>query len=233
MGRSGTTIVMEMLASSGVYLDEVNWAQEHEDARAIDDAYLEHTYGARPGRPYGRLPREEIAMVPPDWHDRVGMFVAGMDERAAGRPWAVKDPRMTLLHDLWLPRLDVVIGVFRRPDDVVDSYLRQGWISGARKRRVVLGYWERFNQSLLHVLDTPSGLRRYLVEASPDLAVQLGAVLADLGLALSDQASQDFDGSRQSTADPAEIHRAHRPTFEQLIAHRSVRRGASHLAAAG
>jgi len=62
MGRSGTTYITEFLGKCGVFLDEVNWAHEHEMARLINDTILAQEFGARPGLPYGRLPTTEIEL---------------------------------------------------------------------------------------------------------------------------------------------------------------------------
>jgi hypothetical protein len=224
MGRSGTTIVTEMLGRSGVFLDEVNWAQEHETARLVDDTYLAQHFGACAGLPYGRLPDDEIRVTDDAVRTQAAAFVDLMDERAAGRPWAFKDPRVTILHDVWLEHMDAVIGVFRRPDEVAQSYLKQKWIGGWRKRRAALDYWSRFNASLLHILDQPGPPSSFLVEVSPDLPHQLETVLAELGLTLSPDAVAGFDPSRQTQADPAQLPRRQREQFTQLVARRTVPR---------
>lgn len=220
MGRSGTTVVTELLQGSGVFLDEVNWAFEHDDARAVNDSYLEYRFGARPGLPYGRLPDDEITVEEQDWRDRARAFIAAMDERANGSGmWAFKDPRTTILHDLWLEHIDVVVGVFRRPDHVVDSYMAQGWIKGLRPRRTALRYWERFNHSLLRILDEdrPS----YLVETSSDLLEQLDEVNRALGIELAGEKRSTFDPSRQSPPAAEDVGRG-ADLYRELVRRRTV-----------
>ncbi|MBI4771000.1 MAG: hypothetical protein HY784_11490 [Chloroflexi bacterium] len=151
MGRSGTTFITELLAACGVYLGAVNWAFEHEGARAINDGYLAQHCGARRGLPYGRLPPAEIEPGP-QWQAPAAAFVARMDglARAARRPyWTFKDPRSTVLHRLWADYFDAFVGMFRAPQQVVASYLSQKWITGWDRRKIALAYWKRFNQSLL------------------------------------------------------------------------------------
>ena len=81
MGRSGTTYVTEFLGKCGVFLDEVNWAHEHELARLVNDTILTQTFGAGPGLPYGKLPDGEITL-PDYWHRMARFFVKYMDTRA-------------------------------------------------------------------------------------------------------------------------------------------------------
>ena len=222
MGRSGTTVVTELLGASGVFLDEVNWAHEHDEARLVNDTYLEENYGARRGRPYGHLPADEIVVSDPTWHERAEHFIATMDSRANGHQvWAFKDPRTTILHDLWLRHMDVVVGVFRRPDEVVESYVRQGWIDGWRKRRTTLRYWERFNQSLIHILDRPGDYERHLVETSSDLVPQLEHVTARLGVELREQEAGIFDPARQSPPAATGVGKGE-ALYRELVARRSV-----------
>lgn len=221
MGRSGTTVVMELLQASGAFLDEVNWAFEHDEARAVNDAYLAERFGARPGLPYGRLPDDEIEVPDSTWRERARSFVEAMDERSGGRPWAFKDPRTTVLHDLWLEHFDVVLGVFRRPDSVVESYMAQGWIKGLRPRRTALRYWERFNRSLLTILDAAGDRRTYLLETASDLVAQLDAVNAELGFRLDDGARDAFDASRQAPPASKGVGRAE-PLYRELVRRRTV-----------
>jgi hypothetical protein len=144
-----------------------------------------------------------------------------MDERAAGRPWTFKDPRTTVLHDLWLEHFPRAIGVFRRADLVVDSYLAQGWISGLSRRRIALSYWRRFNQSLLHVLDRWQG-ETYLLEMSSDFLTQLTVVLERLGLPMPADAEERFDASRQPARGADAAPRSARALHRALEARRTA-----------
>lgn len=223
MGRSGTTIVTELLGRAGVFLDKVNWASEHDEARKINDGYLERRFGAVPGRlPYGRLPDEEILVTEPEVRLAAEKFVEAMDARAGGSVWAFKDPRTTILHDLWLGHIDVVIACVRRPDHVVDSYMKQGWIEGWRPRRIALTYWCRFNQSVLAILGGAGEYHRYVLEVANDLLPQLDAVFPELGLTLRDQARTEFDPSRQAPPGGDDLHGAEGELFRRLVALRTL-----------
>jgi hypothetical protein len=224
MGRSGTTHVMEMLDAAGIYLDEVNWAYEHEEARLVNDGYLEQHFGARSGLPYGDLPEQEIVVADPGWRARAAAFVAAMDERAGdAQAWAFKDPRTTILADMWLEHFQVVIGVFRRPDVVTDSYLSQGWIKGWRKRRTVLEYWRRFNESLVRLLDG-AGDRydAHLLEMSNDFPAQITEVCRAIGAPLPDEALSKFDAKRQPPPGPHDVDARYRGLFAELERRRTV-----------
>src|SRR3990170_4005600 len=121
MGRSGTSFVTNFLAACGVYVDEAGPEKyEHPMGRRINDTILEEEFGAKKGFPYGKLPEGRIE-VPEKWHKEAEEFIEFMDERAekAGISayWAFKDPRTTVLHELWVHHFDIVIGVFRAPEE--------------------------------------------------------------------------------------------------------------------
>ena len=80
MGRSGTTFITEFLGKCGVFLDRVNWAQEHEGARKINDAILAKKCGARRGLPYGTLPEGEIELEE-KWHRKAQCFISEVESR--------------------------------------------------------------------------------------------------------------------------------------------------------
>jgi hypothetical protein len=220
MGRSGTTFLIQLLGRLGVFLDSVNWASEHEEARAINDAYLEQNFGARPGLPYGRLPSHEIVISDGIWLDRVRTFVEEMDVRCGlSASWAFKDPRTTILFDMWRDQVDVAVGVFRAPASVAESFLRQKWIRGPFARRKALHYWFRFNQSLLRIIDDSSATA-YLLELAPDLPEQARALADRLGLVWSPDSLADYDANRQVV--DAVGPRRERNLYEQLRERRLV-----------
>ena len=191
MGRSGTTFITEFLGRCGVFLDKVNWAYEHEGARAINDTILEKEYGARRGLPYGVLPDGEIE-VGDKWHRRARDFIAKMDKqalKARARWWTFKDPRTTVLHTLWSPHFQAFVGTFRRPEQVVASYATQDWVAGPDRDRVVLGYWKRFNRSLVRLHDADGGARPFcLVDYNRDIEAQTLRMCERLGLAAPEAA---------------------------------------------
>src|SRR5262249_8327872 len=122
--------------------------------RFIDDTMMEKEFGAKPGLPYGKIPQHELELSS-YWKELAAFFVKYMDARAHTQGdvsvWAFKDPRATVLHDMWMDHFDVIIGVFRAPQEVAASYVGKGWITGFGKEKTAMGYWKRFNQSLLEV----------------------------------------------------------------------------------
>ena len=206
MGRSGTTYICKFLDECGVYTDEVNWAHEHELGRLINDTILAQHYGARVGLPYGKLPAEEL-VVPENWHQLARCFIRYMDAQAAakggGRYWLFKDPRTTILHSIWLDHFDIIVGMFRLPQEVVASYVGQKWVTGWRNRRRVLDYWMRFNQSMLHVYDHYRGKKPiYILNYNGDQRAQTEALCRELGIQITPAAAACFQESLRHYKDP-------------------------------
>jgi hypothetical protein len=209
MGRSGTSFLAEFLAASGVYFDERSLPKkgkqrklEHPFVREINDAILAERFDAKHHPPYGRLPEDEIEGLGEPWRPKVEAFVQAMDGKAAdggARYWSMKDPRTTILHSLWLDRFDVILGIFRQPADVVASYLAQGWIHGLRKRKTALGYWIRFNRSLLRIHEEHAGRKpMYVVDLDDDVRRQLENLCARLELPVDEEALALYRPSRIS-----------------------------------
>jgi hypothetical protein len=193
MGRSGTSFLAQFLATSGVFFDQHDKGTklEHPEAREINDAICAGRFGAHEGLPYGRLPNDEIEVGEP-WAAKVEAFVAQMDTKAEGeraRYWAVKDPRLTILHRLWLPEIDIVVGIFRNPFQVVASYLKQGWVHGVRKRATTLRYWTRFNRSLLEIAGEGSSDHPvYILDFNADMPAQLENLCSRLEIPRNEEA---------------------------------------------
>jgi hypothetical protein len=193
MGRSGTSFLAAFLEAAGVWFDAEHVPSkkgrfrkvEHPGAREIDDEILKTLFAAEQSPPYGNLPESEIELGEP-WSGKAAAFVEYMDQasRDAGVTgyWGVKDPRMTLLHSIWVDKLDVLVGIFRDPLDVVESYLAQNWIPGDDKRATALAFWTRFNRSLLAIEQLYPGKRFYLVDFEADMPAQLGNLCDALGL---------------------------------------------------
>ena len=185
MGRSGTTFLAQFLARSGVRFEAPGkklGKHEHPVAREINEAILAD-FGPRRGRPYGRLPAEEIT-VDDRWRPKAADFIEHMDRMAAGDGeagyWAFKDPRTTVVHSLWLDDFDIVAAIFRDPADVVSSYLAPGWI---KKGGIALEYWIRFNRSLLTVNERYSSEKPvYILDFNDDIPKQLSTLCERLGL---------------------------------------------------
>ena len=205
MGRSGTSFLTGCLAKCGVYVDEVSDKFEHTQSRAINDTILRELYGAQHGLPYGKLPPDEI-QLPGNWHDKVREFVDYMETRAqqagASTYWTFKDPRTTVLHSLWISHFDVIVGIFRSPEQVVESFLARKWITGWRRKRIALDYWTRFNQSLLGVWTRWHAEKPFLImDYNADISSQLRRLCEKLGLSLSEDALGYYDQERNHFSD--------------------------------
>ena len=206
MGRSGTTFLTEFLGKCGVFLDEVNWAFEHELARLVNDTLLAKEFGARAGLPYGRLPDQEIVSSE-YWRTMAAFFVKYMDARmqinGGATSWAFKDPRTTVLHDIWLDHFDVVIGVFRAPQEVAASYVGKGWISGFRKERIALDYWKRFNKSMLEIFRRSEGKKQvFILNYNQEMEPQTTLLCERLNLPISLEARSLFTRELNHYPDP-------------------------------
>ena len=113
-----------------------------------------------------------------------------------GRDWAFKDPRTTILHSIWSNHFDVIIGMFRAPQEVVASYVGQGWVKGLRKGHIALNYWKRFNQSLLHIYEYYKGNKPiYVLDYNDDATAQASILLKKLEVPLTDDAKALFNPS--------------------------------------
>jgi hypothetical protein len=169
---------MEVLERCGVYLDRPGWGlwrwqpmrkplnalarffrdragiyNEHFAVRAINDSLCRLRFGPSPGLPYG-WNFDAVSGFSPRLRQRVGQFVRRMDIRARNLGllhWAVKDPRMTLFSDLWLPHFDVVVATFLQPGAAIRSDVGHGWLKGPDRERTVRTYWVDFNRRLLEI----------------------------------------------------------------------------------
>jgi len=200
MGRSGTSFLTGCLAKCGVYVDEVSDKFEHTRSRAINDTILRELYGARHGLPYGKLPADEI-QLPQIWHDKVREFVAYMETRGnevgTSEYWTFKDPRTTVLHSLWISHFDVIVGIFRSPEQVVESFLARKWITGWQRKRTALEYWIRFNLSLLEAWKRWHAEKAFfLMDYNADISTQLKHLCERLELPLSEDALGYYDQER-------------------------------------
>lgn len=185
MGRSGTSKLMEMLTLSGLNSLGIDGKYEHPGVRGVNDALLQQEFGARRGLPYGRLPAGPL-ILKREWHMRADRQLAAMDEQARriGVPsYAFKDPRVTVLGEMWLPHCDAVIGIVRHPSDVMRSYINRKWIWGFNRQHLALNYWSRFNVALLRTQQLlQSKARFWLLDYNSDMNVQYTRLCAELGL---------------------------------------------------
>jgi hypothetical protein len=193
MGRSGTSFLSEFLDKCGVYADEVNWAHEHEFGRLINDTILAQQFGARPGLPYGKLPNKVLTIQQLDyWKMLTAQMVRYIETCAqveGASAWVFKDPRTTLLHEIWLEHFDVLIGMYRPPQEVIASYLGQKWITGLRKKRIALEYWKTFNRHLLEILRGYQGKKTtFLLPYDEHVARNCVQICEQLGIPVTPEA---------------------------------------------
>lgn len=211
MGRSGTSFITQFLSECGVYVDEVGDKFEHTLTRQINDAILEQEFGAKHGLPYGKLPDAELELSE-KWHKKTKEFIAYIDAQAAEKstsPYlAFKDPRTTVLHTLWIDYFDIVVGIYRRPEQVVESFLSKKWITGWRAQRTALNYWMRFNQSLLHVAAQRGGKPMFVVDYNADMNAQTARLGAALGLPVPENARAVFNPERNHFGEAKPLHDA-------------------------
>ena len=219
MGRSGTSFLSEYLKLCGVWEGDVNWAHEHKGLRAINDSFLELNFGARPNRnPYGDLPDHTIECGP-EWHQRAAALVEELDASAtdAGATWwAIKDPRSTLLHTLWAPHADYLVGIFRLPQQVVASYLGKKWIRGWNKRGRALNYWIRFNRSLLEALERAGEKPEFLIDYNADVPGQCAVLSQRLGIVPTPEAAALFESSKLHYTQTTPMNPRCVPLYEEL-----------------
>ena len=175
-GRSGTSLLVDLLNSNGVYIgrNDISWGAAPKSAptfenlkvRSLNDEYLQKHYNAvgRSGKPYGDLPDGEIKVDNMYKASATNYINAFKKEAQSSHSWwdetnylLFKDPRTTVLHDMWMDNIDIIIGIFRNPVEVVNSYMKllgvyyeNNWEEG---QSIMLNYWKRYNQSLLHVFN--------------------------------------------------------------------------------
>lgn len=195
-GRSGTSFLSNLLFKNGVLAGQcTSGTLENLKVREINEACLTKFYGAttRSKLPYGVLPNSEIK-VESEFQEKAKNFVDEMNSNTDGQWWddsnsfwMMKDPRTTLLHDMWVKHFDVVIGVFRNPTEVVESYMKLLDVYYTGDKNVgydnMLNYWKRFNTSLLYSLDNYDK-EKYLIDFNGDVEKQIKEMCRNLGINL-------------------------------------------------
>jgi len=84
--------------------------------------------------------------------------------------------------------------MFRSPQEVIASYLGQGWIKGLWKRRTALNYWRRFNQSLLHIYYVYQDKKPiYILNYNEDIIAQTTLLCEKLGIKVTPEAKSLFN----------------------------------------
>jgi len=228
-GRSGTSFLMNQLHQNGCFIGEcVGGNLENVEVRRINESYLEthHQGKTRSKLPYGILPEEEI-QIDSGYKEHAIRCLGALSQGSSGKStwwndtpvhWAFKDPRTTLLHDMWIDHSDIIIGMFRNPLEVVNSYMKllggyypdEEFQQGASN---MLDYWMRFNQSLIHIFNTYDK-PKYMLDFNGDMSVQLKTLFAELGIELQ---VNTYDKSRVNQSSD-EIYDDHRvvSVYDQL-----------------
>ena len=190
-GRSGTSYLANLFRVNGVYTGPVTGNNcESVGMRHINDTYLSENFNAKKGskRPYGTLPDTEI-IISNEYKQHVANFVSQLKSQCDKDYWILKDPRSVLLHDMWTPHIDNIVGIYRNPVYVVKSYVKMMGEYFTPEEAdlaeyIYIDYWKRFNQSLIHVLkntNKPFNLFRF----GPDMKYPIATLFSDLKLDLS------------------------------------------------
>ena len=184
-GRSGTSYITRMLKDNGVHVGDVTGGTcENLDMREINDRCLKVMLNAetRSKLPYGIIPPEELN-PPLEFRNVVDEYMNWVDQQyepvfwKQGPPvlWVAKDPRTTLLNDMWTKHFDVIVGMYRNPVEVVASYkklLTSYYEDPLEAEANLIQYWKRFNKSLLHVFDT-TDKPKFMFDFNQDINVQI------------------------------------------------------------
>ena len=214
-GRSGTSFLSNLLHANGVKAGEcTGGTMENLKVRQINESYLSKYFQGqtRSKTPYGILPDEEIK-VDTEFQEYSKNFVSDMNGSSSQwwdnstSWWMMKDPRTTLLHDMWVKHFDVVIGVFRHPVEVTNSYVELLGVYYPDNKEeaydVMLNYWKRFNQSLLHVFET-SDKEKYLLDFNDDVEKQTKNLFSNLEIDLTNF-TYDKNKKHQNSIDITDI----------------------------
>ena len=185
-GRSGTSFLSNLLHANGVKAGEcTGGTMENLKVRQINESYLSKYFQGqtRSKTPYGILPDEEIK-VDEEFQEYSKHFVSEMNGSSPSQWWdnstswwMMKDPRTTLLHDMWVKHFDVLIGVFRNPVEVVESYMKLLGVYYTDSNvdegyATMLNYWKRFNQSLIYTFEN-TNKPKYLLDFNGDVNGQV------------------------------------------------------------
>ena len=214
-GRSGTSFLSNLLHANGVKSGEcTSGTMENLKVRQINESYLSKYFQGqtRSKTPYGILPDEEIT-VGTEFQEHSKNFVSEMNGSQSQwwdnstSWWMMKDPRTTLLHDMWVKHFDVLIGVFRNPTEVVNSYMKLLDVYFPDDKQegydIMLNYWKRFNQSLLHVFET-SDKEKYLFDFNDDVEKQTKTLFSNLEIDLTNF-TYDKNKKHQNSIDVTDI----------------------------
>ena len=191
-GRSGTSFIANLLASNGVFTGNCTGGTlENLEVRQINEQCLNEYCGAvtRSSLPYGNL-SNGIPDISEKYEEMVKSFVKKMNNQIGSvyekstwwdkddKYWLFKDPRTTILHKLWIKYCDIIIGVYRNPTEVVESYMKLLGVYYSESEQEIgyvnmLNYWKYFNKSLLEVFNTVDDKPKYLLDFNSDIEQQV------------------------------------------------------------
>ena len=226
-GRSGTSFLIKILHANGVEVGNCTGGTlENLNVRAVNDAYLAHYYNAtvRSAMPYGELPQGEIIVTDQTIHSHAKDVIEDLKSTNT-EYYAFKDPRTTILHDIWLKHVDIVIGVFRNPHEVSESYMKLlgTYYDDSTKHEgynIMLNYWLRFNQSLLHVFEN-TNKPKFMLEFDETINQQIITLFDSLDL-VKYNISHDFNPNLKHENQPLNLSdKRLGDTYEQLLKWRS------------
>jgi hypothetical protein len=211
MHRSGTSLLGAFLSEAGVDLgpDALPRRPSNPCGFYEDGAFLAFqrrllTELTRPGRGWpdwglGTPARVDLKRVV-SFEDEASRLVA---TRARPHLWGWKDPRTTLLLELWrrvAPEAWFVL-VYRRPEEVVDSLLRLGEGPFASDPELCLEAWLQYNRALLgFVHATPQRVGLINIDALLLEPARVLEMLRDMGMPLGLERSgrELLDASRDT-----------------------------------
>jgi hypothetical protein len=160
MHRSGTSLAASLAAAAGVDLGPRQLGPGTGNPRGHyeDLDFLElhqRILRANGGDEDGFACSGRLRLSPGLAEDAAKLVAA---RRAERRAWGWKDPRTTLLLDLYQPLLPRAryLCVFRRPWEVVDSLLRRGHVGDrlfAERPELAPQLWHHYNRRLLDLVD--------------------------------------------------------------------------------
>lgn len=165
MHRSGTSVLTRVLERMGCFTgepgdfnppepDDPQGYHERSDVWQVDEAVLAHL-----GATWYDLGGFDLAALAPEDRSAFEARAAEVVARLAPhRPWAIKDPRLSLLLPLWRPALEqpFVVLVWRRPLEVARSLAARD----ALPLPLGIALWELYN---LAALAASAGLPRLLL----------------------------------------------------------------------
>lgn len=183
MGRSGTTFLADALKKNGVFFGHVSNLNENNHFRAINDTILAQECKATIGTlPYGEIDLLKNLTIPNQWYEKAKGLANNYNQTAdslGAKYWCFKDPRTTLLFDIWDESVDICIAVFRYPNEVVNSYIYHDFITVENRKKVLEDYWTIYNRNLLKITENK---KTYFFNFNSDINTQIQTILQKLEL---------------------------------------------------